>query len=182
MNKVYDSYRKGGFTIVGIHYDNELHEVLDSFAAKQTSVIKMNYDNTQKHVPRAERNNHKIQERVWLNYYQLPYTHLPRILVKYMVSEAPKKLNYVPAKHGVSKHHILRMILHKENLDFDRHCKYVLGDCVQTYEDENVTNNNAVRSLDCLYSRPTVNHQGRHELLHLQKIRVITRSMQLQLL
>ena len=96
-----------------------------------------------------------------------------------MVSEAPKKLNYFPAKYGVSRHYSPRMILHKENLDFDRHCKYVLGEYVQTHEDENITNNNVLRSLDCLYSRPTVNHQGGHGLLHLQKIRVITRSMQL---
>ena len=69
------------------------------------------------------------------------------------------------------------MILHKENLDFDRHCKYVLGEYVQAHEDETIKNNNAPRSLDCLYLRPTANHQGGHELLHLQTNQPITRSV-----
>ena len=63
---------------------------MDKFAAKQTPPIKMNYANAQEHVPRAERNNRTIQERVRCNYYQTPYNHLPRTIVKYMVIEAAK--------------------------------------------------------------------------------------------
>ena len=66
--------------------------------------------------------------------------------------------------------------MHQENIDFDRHCTYVLGEYVQAHEDEGITNNNKPRSLDCLYLRPTANHQGGHELLHLQTNRVITRN------
>ena len=73
-------------------------------------------------------------------------------------------------------HYSPRMILHKENLDFNRHCKYVLGEYVQAHEDENIKNNNAPRSLDCLYLRPTANHQGGHELLNLQTYITILRS------
>ena len=35
---------------------------------------------TQEHVPRAEQNNHAIQERVQAAYYRFLLTHLPRIL------------------------------------------------------------------------------------------------------
>ena len=38
MNKIYYLYRKGGFTIIEFHCDNELHTVLDRFAAKRTPV------------------------------------------------------------------------------------------------------------------------------------------------
>ena len=67
------------------------------------------------------------------------------------------------------------MILHKENLDFKRHCKYVLGEYVQATSDEDKKNNNKPRTLDCLYLRPTANHQGGFELLHLATNQVITR-------
>ena len=123
------------------------------------STIRMNYTNAQEHVPRAEQNNRTIQEEVRCNYYQISYTHLPRVVVKYMVSESAKKLNYFPAKHGVSRHYNPRMILHQENLDFERHWTYVLGEYVQTHEDETIKNNNKLRSLDCLYLRTTENNQ-----------------------
>ena len=47
---------------------------------------------TQEHVPRAEQNNHAIQERVQAVYYRFLLTHLPRILVEYLVMESTKKL------------------------------------------------------------------------------------------
>ena len=175
MDELYYVYRKSGFSIIEIHCDNEFHKALDSFAAKQTPPIKMNYASANEHVPRAERNNRTIQERVRCNYYQLPYVHLPKIVVKYLVSESVKKLNFFPNKNGVSKYFSPRMILHKENLDFKKHCKYVLGEYVQAFEDEASKNNKKPRTLDCLYLRPTNNHQLGYELLHLQTNRVITR-------
>ena len=105
-----------------IHHDNEFHKSTDVFAAQQEPRIKLNYATVNEHVPQAERNNRTIKDRVRCNYYQLPYDHLPRILVKYLVSTSMKKINFFPAKHGVSKHYTPRKILHKEHLDFQRHC------------------------------------------------------------
>ena len=175
MQEIYYVYKKAGFTVMEIHCDNEFHKSMDSFANKQDPPIRVNYSTAQEHVPRAERNNRTIQERTRCNYYQLPYNHLCRILVKYLVIESTKKINFFPAKHGVSKYYSPRMILHKENLDFKRHCKYVLGEYVQATSDEKEKNNNKPRTLDCLYLRPTTNHQGGFELLHLATNRVITR-------
>ena len=175
MYELYYLYRKSGFTIVEIHCDNEFRKALDTFCAKQTPPININYASANEHVPRAERNNRTIQERVRCNYYQLPYVHLPRIIVKYLVSESAKKLNFFPNKNGVSKYYSPRMILHKENLDFNKHCKYVLGEYVQAFEDDSIKNNNKPRTLDCLYLRSSNNHQGGYELLHLSTNRVITR-------
>ena len=47
-----------------------------------------------------------------------------------MVSEAARELNYFPAKHGISKHYSSRMIVHKENINFDKHYKFILGEYV----------------------------------------------------
>ena len=174
MQEIYNLYKLAGFIIREIHCDNEFHKAMNKFAASQNPPIKMNYSAAQEHVPRAERNNRVIQERVRASFHQMPYEHLPRILIKYMVSEAARKLNYFPAKHGISKHYSPRMIMHQENLNFNRHCKYVLGEYVQAHEDSQKKNNNLPRTLDCLYLRPTGNHQGGHELLHLHTNKVIT--------
>ena len=79
MQEIYDVYRMGGFKIVEIHCDNEFHKAMDKFAARQDPPIKMNYATAKEHVPRAERNNRVIQERVRANYYQLPFNRLPWI-------------------------------------------------------------------------------------------------------
>ena len=65
----------------------------------------MQYCNAQDHVPEAERNNRTIKERVRVNFYQLPFKCLPQVLVIILVTEATKKLNYVPAKHGISRYY-----------------------------------------------------------------------------
>eukprot|EP00978_Attheya_sp_CCMP212_P012412 scaffold30928_cov60-Attheya_sp.AAC.2 len=129
--------------------------------------ITMNYANPQEHVPEAERNIRVVKERVRAMYHRLPYTHLPKILVKYLVSKATKKLNCFPAKHGASKYYSPRMILHQQHLDFNKHCKYSIGSYVQGHDEPATTNTNASRTLDCIYLRYHSTAQGGHELLHL---------------
>jgi hypothetical protein len=168
-------YKKGGFTITEIHCDNEFRKVMDPVSARQDRPIRMNYASAQEHVPRAERNNRVIQERVRAAYHRLPFTHLPRILVKFLVMESTKKLNFFPNKNGVSKYFSPRMIMHQENLDYERHCSYHIGEYVQAHDEPMHTNTNAPRSLDCIYLRPMDNAQGGHELLHLQTNSVVKR-------
>jgi hypothetical protein len=67
------------------------------------------------------------------------------------------------------------MIMHHENLDYERHCKYQIGEYVQAHEEPIHTNTNAPRSLDCIYLRAMDNAQGGHELLHLQTNKVVKR-------
>jgi hypothetical protein len=148
---------------------------MDRFSEQQDPPIKMNYAAAHEHVPRAERNNRVIQERVRSAYHRFPYTHLPRILVKYLVMESTKKLNFFPNKNGVSKYFSPRIIMHHETLDYKRHCKYQIGEYVQAHEEPQHTNTNASRSLDCIYLRPMDNAQGGHGLLHLQTNKVVKR-------
>jgi hypothetical protein len=168
-------YKRGEFNITEIHCDNEFRKVMDPLSVRQNPPIKMNYAAAQEHVPRAERNNRVIQERVRAAYHRLPFTHLPRILVKFLVMESTKKLNFFPNKNGVSKYFSPRMIMHQENLDYDRHCKHHIGEYVQAHDEPIHTNTNAPRSLDCIYLRPMDNAQGGHELLHLQTNSVVKR-------
>jgi hypothetical protein len=96
MKEFVTIYKKGGFSISDIHCDNEFHKVMDPFSASQNPPIKMNYVSAQEHVPRAEQNDRVIQKRVRAAYHRFPYTHLPRTLVKYLVMESTKKLNFFP--------------------------------------------------------------------------------------
>ena len=102
----------------------------------------------------------------------MPYNHLPRILIKYLVMESAKMLVFLPAKHGVSKSP--RMILHQENLDYKRYEKYTLCDYVLAHNDFTPTNILAPLALDCLYLSPSVSKNG-HDFLHLQTNTVISR-------
>ena len=50
-----------------------------------------------------------------------------------MVMESEKKMNFFPAKIGVSKYYSPRMLLHTRNIDYDKHCKYALGEYIQAH-------------------------------------------------
>jgi hypothetical protein len=166
-------YRRGGFQVNDILCDNEFHAALDPIAASQNPPITMHYAAAQEHVPEAERNNRVIKEQFRAVYHRLPYTHLPRILVKYLTYESARKPNIFPARQGVSKYFSPRMIIHQENISYQQHCRTSCGTYVLAHNEPDQTNTNAPSALDCLYLRP--NASGGHKCLHLQTNRVITR-------
>jgi hypothetical protein len=137
--------------------------------------IAFNYANPQEHVPEAEQNNRVIKERVRACYHRLPYRQMSKTMVKALVSEAAKKLNFFPARNGVSQFYSPRMILHQRGLDYSKHCLYSLGTYVQAHDEPFPTNTQAPRTLDCIYLRYSDSLQGGHELLHLQTNMVIKR-------
>jgi hypothetical protein len=114
MDELLALYKRGGFTISAIHCNNKFRKVMNPLSARQDPPITINYAGAQENVPRAERNNRVIQERVRAAYHWFPLTHLPRILVKYLVMESTKKLNFFHNKNGVSKYFSPRMTMHKE--------------------------------------------------------------------
>ena len=71
--------------------------------------------------------------------------------------EATRKLNYFPARNGVSKVFKPRMILHQENIDYDHHCQYTIGEYFLAHDEPQPSNTNAPRALDCVYLRLTNN-------------------------
>ena len=119
-------YKQGGFNIVEILLDNGFRKLVREFGNKYSN-INLNFANPNDHVPEAERNNRVIQERVRATYHRLPFVHLPRNMVKYLTLESTKKLNFVPAKYGVSKYYSPRMIVNKQNLNYSKHCNMHSG-------------------------------------------------------
>ena len=89
---------------------------MDQFLTRQYSPIKINYAVAQEYVTQSELKTRVIQERVQSAHNRSPFTHLPRILVKYLVMESTKKLNFQPNKHGVLKYFSPRMIMHQNKI------------------------------------------------------------------
>ena len=172
--EIINIYEAAGFKVVEMHADKGLKKAMDIAGTERK--IRINYANSKEHVPRAERNNRTIQERVRASYHQLPYDHLPEKLVVAMVMEAAKKLNFFPVKYGASKHCSPRMMLHQENITFKQHCPHALGECVQAEDELLRTNKNAPRTLDCIYPRPSANRQLGHDLSHLPTNKIINRK------
>jgi len=149
MSQVFRIYTLGGFRITTIRCDNEFHPLMDPLA--NDFGIQVNYANPQEHVPQAERNNRVVKERVRATYHRLPYSRLPRIMIKTAVPESAKKLNFFPAKNGISPYYSPRMILHQRNLDYGKHCQYAFGTYVQAHDEPEQSNTTAPRTLDCIY-------------------------------
>lgn len=90
IDEIVQLYKTGGFSVTTIHADKQLALALDEYTCRHTT-ISVNYASSGEHVPRAERNNRVIEERIRCNYHQLLYAHLPKILVEYMTMESAKR-------------------------------------------------------------------------------------------
>jgi hypothetical protein len=103
LSSVFRIYKNAGFRITVIGSDNEFRPLIEHLS--DIYDVTMNFANPQEHVPEAERNNRVIKERIRATYHRLPYRRLTRTLVKILVSESAKILNFLPARHGVSQYY-----------------------------------------------------------------------------
>jgi hypothetical protein len=167
LDKVLRLYNLGGFRVERIHCDNEFRPVMDIIIQKYPSIT-VNYCNAQEHTPEAERNNRTIKERIRATFHRLPYSRLPRIVIQVLTMESAKMSNYFVPKGGVSKFYSPRMIVTKDNLNYNKHCLIPLGTYVQADHEATFKNDNHPCTLDCMYLRYINNDQGGHELLDLR--------------
>ena len=77
--------------------------------------------------PHVERNIKGIKERVRAIMHVLPYKHVPKTFIKYIVMEAANKLNYFPSRYGLSKYYSPFMILLKKESRFKKNCMHFTG-------------------------------------------------------
>ena len=67
------------------------------------------------------------------------------------------------------------MLLHRKNIDYDKRCKFALGEYVQAHTEPSASNTIAERTIDCIYLRYIDNEQGGHQLLNLNTNKIIAR-------
>ena len=108
-------------------------------------------------------------------YHNLPYKAIPKVMLTHLAMDSTHKLNFFPAKGGVSDYFSPYVIMSGRKLDYNKHLKYQFGSYVQANQDNDPTNTNAPRTIDAIYLRPMPNLQGGHELMDLRTGRVITR-------
>ena len=102
--EVIQMYKKGEFQVTHIFCDDEL-QPLEKYFIKQEMNVQVNFSSPNEHVPKIECSICVIKERIRATYYCLPYKQLSRIMLKILVSEAARKLNYFPSKNGVSQYY-----------------------------------------------------------------------------
>ena len=146
---------------------------MDPFLAKQDPRIKTDYAAAQEQVPRYEQNNCVIQERLRAAWHRFTCTHLPRISVKYLVGESTTKLVFFSNKHGASNNFSPRMIMHKEKMEYEHHCKYQISEYAQSHNEPQHKNNNEPQSLDYFHLRSKINTQCGAVLFHEQTKNVL---------
>lgn len=173
LDNVFRLYNIAGFRITTIHCDNEYKSLMGEL--EDVYGVAVNYASAQEHVPEIERSIRVIKERVRATFHRLPYLKLPPVMIKILVMESTKKLNFFPPKGGISEFYSPRMIMHQENIHYDKHCAIPFGTYVQAHQEPSPTNTQEPRSLDCIYMRFLNNKQGGHEILDLRTERIITR-------
>ena len=166
LDNVFRIYNMAGFKITTILCDNEFQPLMSELADVYN--VRTNYANPQEHVPEAERNIRVIKERFRATFHRLPFTKLPAVMVKVLAIEVTKKLNFFPPSGGVSPYYSPRMILHQQNLEYNKHCAIAFGTYVQAHHEPTATNSQSPRTLDCIYLRYVDNLQGGHQLLDLR--------------
>jgi hypothetical protein len=97
-------------------------------------------------------------------------------MLKHLTMISAEQLNYFPAKGGISAHFSPYAIIKRRSIDYAKHLRYGFGSYVQAFNENNPTNTNAPRTLDCIYLRPNSNRQGGHIVMDIATGRVITRS------
>ena len=167
-------YKNAHFTITAIHCDNEFKSAFDDIKDKFKFTV---YPTpAQTHVSHAERNNRVIKERVQCLYHNLKFQRVPKTILIYLVQEATQKINYFPARYGISKTYSPYMIIHQTNIDFNTHGKHYPGEYVLGHNDLQIKNTMQPRALDCIYLRTSSLIYGKHELFHISTKQVITRK------
>ena len=82
-----------------------------------------------------------------------------------------------PAKHGISEYYSPNVIMSKQSIDYNKHCKHSFGEYVQATHQNEPTNAPTERTIDapmCL--SPNDNMQGGHRVMNLNTGKVITRN------
>ena len=171
LDKILGLYNASGFSIDTIYADREFKAVMDEI--KDELQVQMVYSAAQGHVPEIERTHRVYQERIRASFHRLPFKALPILVLKVLVMESARKLNFFPAKNGISQYYSPRQIVHRETLDYEKDCKYYLGQYVQAHDDPNPKNTQDPRTIDCLYLRP--GNSG-HDLYNISTGELINRD------
>ena len=120
------------------------------------------------HAPKAERNNCTIGERIRAGFHILPFSRMPTLMLKTLAKISCRQLNYFPEKNSISPYYSPHMILNKQCLVYNKHCKIPFGAYVQTYQEEEKKNDNKPGTIDGIYLEPCIPSTGGHWIMNIE--------------
>ena len=171
LDKILRLYNKAKFFIKMIRCDREFETLMSDVMDNLN--IEMEYAAPGEHVLEAERNNQVVGERIRAPYHGLPFKVIPRLMLQYLAMEAADKLNYFPAKGGVSSHYSPHMIIKKQNINFKKECFLPLGTYVKANKEHMIKNNNKSGTVDVIYLKGLP--QSGHVLMNIKTGKEIIR-------
>ena len=156
-----------GHNINMIHINREFKLPMDAVGDEMD--LTMNRANKGEHVPKAERNNQTLKDRIRMKCHRLPHNNIPKVMIKESVFDVAEKLNCFPPKNGMSTHCSPRMIMKQRSLDHKKDCRFEFGECVQACKEPKTGKKNTPteRTEDAIYLRPDKNWQEGHSVMNL---------------
>ena len=118
LDTVFCLCNHNGFTIDKIYADREFKSIMDP--VKDDLQVSMHYSASKAHVPEIERCHRVFKERIRSTYHCPPFKALPKAVMKALVMESAKKLNFFPNKYGISNYYSPRQIVHWVTLDCNK--------------------------------------------------------------
>lgn len=94
------TYNKGGFKVSIIHCNNEFISITDDIMNEMNVVVAPAPPGG--HNPHGEQNNRTIKEQM---HVQMPFSAIPHVMTEELGESVTEKLNWFPAKNGISKKH-----------------------------------------------------------------------------
>ena len=145
------------FIVKSIHCDRECESLFDPIADDMG--IDMICAPAQAHVPKVERSNRVIKERVRSVFHRLPFRAIPSVVIRFLVMDSTNELNCFPQKGGMSPHFSPRTILTGKKLDHKKHCSIPFGTHVQAQTEPKVKNSMDARTIDGIHLPESVQPQ-----------------------
>ncbi|MDA3875508.1 MAG: reverse transcriptase domain-containing protein [Halothiobacillus sp.] len=161
-------YHSRGFQVATILADPEFESLQGELPNIQLHCCGAN-----EHVPEAERFIRTLKDRARSCYNMLPFTHIPSLILVYLIRNAVFWLNSFPYSDGVSSTLSPRYLVTGRQINFERHVRTEFGAYVQTHEEHN--NAMTARTTGAICLGPTGSVHGTHYFLNLSTGARITR-------
>ena len=184
MDKILAVYKKVGFNITNIYCGNYFHKVIDPFLAKKISGNKNELCSSTRTCstiwtkwPRYSIKRPISITKIPIHVYNLYFSEIFCYGInKEVFTKQTWCVKVFQLGLGLGLELGLVLGLGQQKLDYERHCRYQIGEYVKAHKETQHKNKNATRSLDWIYLRTLDNAQGGHALLHLQTNKVIKRQ------
>ena len=171
FDNVIGAYKAGGFKVEYALIDGKFECYRADLGLRE---VTLNTTARDSHVGDIERYIRTIKERTRASYNSVPFKRIPALMVIEMVKHSVFWRNAFPAENGISDELSPRAIVTGSAIDYNRHCKYELGEYVQTHEEHD--NSMGARTVGAIALRPTGNAQGSHYFMSLATGRRINRQ------